>query len=442
MPLAPSCATSDSGWVTDETIVDAHMKQPAVYDDIRAIARRTVVLLCAAQILGGLSMGASLALGAILGEELSGSESLAGLPTTVLALGAAAAGLPLAAFASRRGRRPALSTGLLIAALGAAVVATAVDLGWFALMLVGMVGVGAGTAVGLQARFAATDLSSPQTRGRDLSLVVWMTMVGAVAGPALVPAGERLAGWLGLADLAGPFVLGAIGSAAAATVLWAGLRPDPLHVLGGSSAMPVRPSLGEGFAVIRRTPAARAAVGAVVSAHAVMVAVMALTPVHMHHGGASLTIVGFSISAHVAGMYVLAPVMGMLADRVGRVPIILLGQGLLVASCVLGFVFAHSQTGLVVALVILGLGWSASTVAASTLLTDSVDVAVRPPAQGVADTTMSLGGAVAGALAGVVVGAFGYPTLVLGAGVIAVVTAIYVVVDAAGARVKVVSSHE
>ncbi|UAK37359.1 MFS transporter [Gordonia bronchialis] len=426
MPLLRTPSTPDAEWVTERAVTEP---QTAPEQDRAAVARRTVVLLCAAQILGGVSMGASLALGAILGEQLSGSESLAGLPTTVLTLGAAAAGLPLAALAGRRGRRPALSLGLVIAAVGATVVALAVDLGWFGLLLVGMACVGTGTAVSLQARFAATDLSSAATRGRDLSLVVWMTMVGAVAGPALVPAGARVAGWLGLADLAGPFVLGAVGSAAAAVVLWAGLRPDPLRLAGGIPGGTRRGSLVAGFAVIRRTPSARAAVGAVVAAHAVMVAVMALTPVHMHHGGASLTVVGLSISAHVAGMYVLAPEMGVLADRVGRVPTILLGQALLLTSCVLGFLLADSQTGLVVALVILGLGWSASTVAASTLLTESVDVSLRPPAQGVADTSMSLAGAVAGALAGVIVGAFGYSTLVLGAGVIAVITAIYVVAD-------------
>ncbi|MBD0863262.1 MFS transporter [Gordonia sp. zg691] len=403
--------------------------------DRAALQRRTIFLLCLAQILGGVSLGGALALGAILGEELSGTSSLAGLPTTVLTLGAAAAGLPLAALASARGRRPALSTGLLVAATGALVVAFGVDRGWFLLMLAGMAGIGSGTAVSLQARFAATDLSSTRTRARDLSLVVWMTMVGSVVGPALVPLGAEVAGWFGMADLSGPFLLGAVGCGCAAALLVVCLRPDPLvvatgHVTGGRSKV----SLSEGFSAIRRSPSARAAMAAVVSAHAVMVGVMALTPVHMHHGGASVTFVGLSISAHIAGMYALAPVMGVLADRTGRIPVILGGQAVLLVSCVLGFVFVDSQGGLVVALILLGVGWSASTVAASTLLTDSVAINERAPAQGVSDTSMSLAGAAAGALAGVVVGAFGYPTLVLGAGVIAVITAAYVVVDGARGR--------
>ncbi|WP_439031382.1 MFS transporter [Gordonia terrae] len=403
--------------------------------DRASLQRRTVVLLCVGQILGGVSMGGALALGAILGEELSGTDSLAGVPTTVLTLGAAAAGLPLASVAAGRGRRPALTTGMLIAAAGALTVAFAVDREWFPLMLVGMAGVGSGTAVSLQARFAATDLSAPETRGRDLSLVVWMTMIGAVVGPALVPLGATVADWFSMAELSGPFLLGAVGCAAAAAVLFTGLRPDPLVVATGAQGVThTRVPLKEGLSAILRSPSARAATAAVVSAHAVMVGVMALTPVHMHHGGASVTVVGLSISAHIAGMYALAPVMGLLADRVGRTPVILAGQATLVVSCVAGFVFAGSQAGLVVALVLLGIGWSASTVAASTLLTDSVDVAHRAPAQGVSDTAMSLAGAAAGALAGVVVGAFGYSVLVLGSAVIAVVTAVYVVADGARDR--------
>ncbi|MFV3114860.1 MFS transporter [Gordonia amicalis] len=400
-----------------------------------AIQRRTVVLLCLVQVLGGVSMGGALALGAILGEELSGTESLAGLPATVLTLGAAAAGLPLAALASARGRRPALATGLIVAATGELIVAFAGDRGWFLLMLAGMIALGSGTEVSLQARFAATDLAAPETRGRDLSLVVWMTMVGAVVGPALVPLGAPVAGWVGMADMAGPFLLGAVGCLCAAAVLLVGLRPDPLvEANRGVSESTSRPSLAEGLSAIMQSPAARAALAAVVSVHAVMVGVMVLTPVHLHHGGVSVTLVGLSISAHIAGMFALSPLMGILADRAGRVPVILTGQAVLVVSCIVGFVFVDSQAGLVAALVLLGIGWSASTVAASTLLTDAVEVIRHAAAQGVSDTSMSLAGAGAGALAGVVVGAFGYATLVLGAGTIAVVTAVYVVVDGARGR--------
>src|SRR3546814_9923728 len=66
-----------------------------------------------------------------------------------------------------------------------------------------------------------------------------------------------------------------------------------------------------------------------------MVSVMAMTPVHLLHHGATLSVIGLTISLHVAGMYALSPVFGILADRAGRGVTILLGQGLLASSLLL-----------------------------------------------------------------------------------------------------------
>jgi predicted MFS family arabinose efflux permease len=52
-------------------------------------------------------------------------------------------------------------------------------------------------------------------------------------------------------------------------------------------------------------------------------------------------------------------------------------------------------------------------VAGSTLLSESIDVVVRPAAQGLNDIVMGFAGASAGAVAGVVVQLSGYPTLTL-----------------------------
>ncbi|WP_235865995.1 hypothetical protein [Serinibacter arcticus] len=98
----------------------------------------------------------------------------------------------------------------------------------FPLLLLSGALMGTGSAVNLQARFAATDLSDATSRARDLSLVVWMSTVGAVAGPNLVRFGSPISDALGLPELAALFVLSAAGMIAAMLVIWIGLRPDPL----------------------------------------------------------------------------------------------------------------------------------------------------------------------------------------------------------------------
>ena len=72
---------------------------------------------------------------------------------------------------------------------------------------------------------------------------------------------------------------------------------------------------------------------------------------------------------------------------------------------------AGAQNGGAVAagLILLGLGWSATTVAGSTLLVASLTHAQRVPVQGFFDATMSLAGALGSATSGPVMGSIAYP---------------------------------
>jgi MFS family permease len=211
-----------------------------VLDDYRATQRRSVALLSAGQVLGGLGLGAGLSLGAIIAAELSGSPAWSGMAATMTTLGAAAFAIPLARLARARGRRVALTAGALIAALGAVATITSVVVDSFPLLLVALALLGSGTAVALQSRFAATDLATPKHRARDLSLVVWATSLGAIVGPNLVGPGEWVGAALGLPPLAGSFVFTVAAQIVAAVVYLAGLRPDPLLLRQELDAAPAR----------------------------------------------------------------------------------------------------------------------------------------------------------------------------------------------------------
>jgi MFS family permease len=374
--------------------------------------RRVVQVLAGAQILGGIGMGATLSLGALLAAELSGSSSWSGMAATMSTLGAAVLAVPLARLAQRSGRRISLSTGALIAGAGAVLAITAAAVSQFPLLLLALMLLGAGSATNLQARFAATDLASEATRGRDLSLVVWFTTIGAVLGPNLFEPGEALGAFLGLPPLSGAFVFSAVAQAAAAAVYAVCLRPDPLLsalALRGTTPGPVRRR--GGLAALRGNPLARYAVLSIACSHAAMVALMSMTPVHLRDHGASLAVVGLTISLHVAGMFAFSPVFGWLADRAGRIAGILVGQALLLGALILAWTGAESAAAVTVSLILLGLGWSASVVSGSALVAESVIVPDRAAVQGVSDLSMNSAGALGGALAGPLLTALGYSGL-------------------------------
>lgn len=389
-------------------------------DTVAAAQRRTRRVLMVGQVLAGLGMGSTLSIGAILAAEISGSPAFSGMAATMSTLGAALAAIPLARLARRAGRAPALATGALTAALGAVLSMVAAGQQSFPLLLVGILLIGTGTAVNLQSRFAAVDLSSSSTRGRDLSLVVWATTVGAVSGPNLIGPGQTLGAYLGLPDLSGPFLFTVLAQCLAAVLYLVGLRPDPLRVAEAWRTEQARAQRAEeersgvaapSVTVVDDRPGIRLAMIAIALSHATMVAVMAMTPVHLTAHGASLVIVGFTISLHIAGMYALSPVFGIVADRVGRRTTVLLGQGMLAASLLMTGFGSESEGWVVAGLIFLGLGWSASTVAGSALLTESAAPDRRTIVQGRSDLVMSGSGAVGGALAGVALAILGYSGL-------------------------------
>ncbi|GAB2514706.1 MFS transporter [Microbacterium petrolearium] len=396
--------------------------------DLARIQRRTVATLAGGQILGGLAFGSTVSLGALLAADISGSEGFSGLAVASSTLGSALLAIPLARSAASRGRRIALTTGMVLALVGVLVVIVATGLRWFPLLLLGFALTGAGQTVNLQSRFAATDLAADATRGRDLSLVVWATTVGSVAGPNLLGAGEWIGQRIGMPELTGPFLFSVVAQALVVALYLVALRPDPLLLARERDA--ARPAtLAEHP---DRPRVARYAIFAVAGSHGVMAAVMSMTPVHLEHHGASLQIVGLTISLHVAGMYALSPVFGILADRLGRVPTILGGQAILVASLLLASFGQDDQALVTVALVLLGLGWSASTVAGSALLAEATAPPLRTRRQGRSDLAMSLVGSVGAIAAGGILALIGYGGLALVA--LVVVAAIVLLAPAGRAR--------
>ena len=393
---------------------------PEERDRIQSRTLRVVVL---SQVLGGAGLAAGATVGALLAEEMLGSQGLAGIPVAVVTLGSALAAYLVGRVTQSSGRRLGLGAGFAIGGLGAAGVVLAAVLGQVWLLFVALFVYGAGTASNLQARYAGTDLAAPHRRATAASVALVSTTVGAVAGPNLVePLGHLADAW-GIPPLAGPFLLASVAYLAAGATLLVLLRPDPFLLarsLTGTAADPDtthgepatargepltthdEPAASQGIPPVRTT--AWVGAGVMVMTQIVMVAIMTMTPVHMRAHDHALGAVGLVISLHIAAMYLPSLVTGALIDKVGRLPMAAAaGVTLLLAGVVAALAPGESMGWIVLALVLLGLGWNLGLISGTALVVDGTVPANRARTQGTIDVLIALAGAAGGAFSGVVV---------------------------------------
>ncbi|MEV5763636.1 MFS transporter [Micromonospora sp. NPDC052213] len=366
-----------------------------------------MTVLVIAQIIGTVGVGVAPSIGVLLAGEVTDSEAWAGLARTASTLGAALLGLPLGNLAARRGRRVALSGGWWIAAAGGALLVAAAQWSMVVPLFIGLLLIGAGSAVSLQSRFAATDLAEPRHKARSLALVVWVGTLGSVLGPNLGVPGELFGAATGLTIFASAFLIAAICLALAGLVVFVWLRPDPLLLLEQSAQTPRSAPAGKHPGRIRQVlielrtnRRARVAMIAILTAQVVMVSIMTMTPVHVAHQGGSISIIGITISLHIAGMYGLSPLVGLIADRRGHRFTISAGIVIFLASLVIGAAKPDDTAWIIVSLILLGVGWSFVNVAGSALFSTAVATQTRAASQGGVDALSNLCGATAAFAAG------------------------------------------
>ncbi|WP_030458300.1 MFS transporter [Kitasatospora sp. NRRL B-11411] len=388
-----------------------------------AVQRRILRVLVVSQVLSGAGLAAGITVGALLAQEMLGSTGLAGLPSALFTAGSAVAAIAVSRISAARGRRPGLAAGYATGAVGSAGVIAAAALDSPVLLFAALFVYGAGTATNLQARYAGADLAAPGHRARAVSTVLVATTLGGVLGPNLAAPTGDLAAALGLPRLAGPFLLAGAAYAAAALVLAARLRPDPLLL-----ARATAPDGPAATADVPADPAAAARIrnrvllGAqvMVVTQLVMVAVMTMTPVHMHDHGHGTAASGLVIALHVAAMYLPSPLTGRLVDRRG--PLLVgaaAGLTLLAAGLVAALAPADSVALLALALALLGLGWNFGLVSGTAIITDAAPLATRARTQGAVDVAIAVSGTTGGLASGAVVDLAGYPVLALGGGLLA-----------------------
>lgn len=390
----------------------------------RQIHRRTLTIVVISQAFGGAGLAAGISVGALIAQDMLGTEAWSGLPTALFTLGAALAAFLVGRITQQAGRRIGLAVGFTAGGLGAIGVVIATQAASPILLFVSLFIYGAGTATNLQARYAGTDLAEPHRKGTAVSIAMVATTIGAVAGPNLIEPLGGMATGLGLPPLTGPFLLAAAAYLVAGIVLFALLRPDPfllarqLETPAESSADPVT-SVETAPGLVRLV-----VVGAVVMvvAQIVMVAIMTMTPIHMRAHDHSMGAVGLVIGLHVGAMWLPSLVTGLLVDKIGaRLTAMSAGVVLLVSGVVAALAPSDNLTALIIALVLLGVGWNLGLVSGTTMVVKGTRPETRAATQGGIDVWVNIFGAGAGAVFGLLLSAAGFGFLAISGGILAMI---------------------
>ncbi|QAT48132.1 MFS transporter [Bacillus subtilis] len=388
----------------------------------KSLYKRTLFVVSISQIFGGAGLAAGVTVGALIAQQMLGTDAFAGLPSALFTLGSAGSALIVGRLSQRYGRRTGLSAGFMIGGLGAIGVIMAAIINSIFLLFISLLIYGAGTATNLQARYAGTDLANHKQRATAVSITMVFTTFGAVAGPSLVNVMGDFALSIGVPSLAGPFILAAAAYMLAGVVLFIMLRPDPLVIARTIEAANEEPGDKGHLAAAEHTENKKGIiVGATVMVltQIVMVAIMTMTPVHMRHHGHDLGAVGLVIGFHIGAMYLPSLVTGVLVDRLGRTAMaISSGTTLLLAGVIAAFAPGDSMVLLVIALSLLGLGWNFGLISGTALIVDSTDTATQAKTQGTVDVLIALSGAAGGALSGMIVAGSSYLALSLIGGIL------------------------
>ncbi|MDQ3059168.1 MAG: MFS transporter [Pseudomonadota bacterium] len=358
---------------------------------------RNVALLALSQAAVMTTISLVLSSSALVGVQLS-SPGLATVPLAIQYLATMLVLYPVARLMERHGRRSVFGAGALAGALGLAVAAVGIRLGSFILFAGAGFLIGIFNAVGQYYRFAAADAVPAERKSMAISLTLSGGLLAAVAGP-------MLARWTRDA-FEPPFYasfLALIGVALLGALFTAGLQLPPM-VPSDHQENP-RP-----LAQIAANPKFMLAVLGGVVGYSIMNLLMTATPLAMMSCHLSFSQTATVIQWHVVAMFAPSFFTGSLIQRIGTLPVMLLGCFLnlgSIAISLMGTELHHFE----LALILLGIGWNFLYVGATSLLTETYRKEEKTRIQAFNDTLVFLGVTVVTMLSGTLVNTLGWQTV-------------------------------
>lgn len=381
-------------------------------EDLADEVRRNTRALLAFQAITSLSIQIVVALGPLVMFSLTGSPVLAGLVSAITWGGRLAIVYQSGILMDRFGRRNVLIAGVAPMTLGSILMVYAVLTGDVVLLIGGLAVFGIGVGIAQQNRIAITDMYPPESRGFAIGKLYTASVIGSFVAPVISWAGEVLGANVQLRPAAMTWIMMTFLIASMVPVLRS-MRVDPKEIALRLHLKPQTVSLpnGAGTAEVRvpKLPLIAAYVTSAAS-QGNMVMLMGLASLYLHDLGYSQTLVSIAVSVHVIGMYGLSTVFGRLADRAGRPVTIMIGQVIAgLGALLIPLTTNHALVD--VGMFLIGLGWSATTVASTALISDIVPPSIRGRYFGLNDLFLGASAVSMPIVGGLVVASLGFPYL-------------------------------
>jgi len=374
----------------------------AAVDELTS-ARRSVLIIAAAQALIGAAAPVAISLGGLTGHYLLGADkTLATLPVTGFNIGVAAGALPAAMLMRAVGRRNGFISGAMVTAIGGAISTLAVFWASFWLFAFGLAVIGIGGSFVQQYRFAAADASPKHFKPQAISWVLFGGVFAAIIGPQAVIQTRNL---FAPVEFAGAFVSVIVLGVVGALVLM-GLRMR----ISASEEAETAAQTERPLRVIIAQPRFIVAFLCAVTSYALMSFLMTGAPLAMVGCGFSPDEATLGISWHVMAMFAPSFFTGKLIVRFGKETVVAAGLVILIA-CSLVALSGIQLWQFWLALVLLGIGWNFGFIGATAMLTDTYQSSEKNKVQGIHDFVLFSTVALASLMSGATLNAWGWNML-------------------------------
>lgn len=297
----------------------------------------------------------SVTMAAVIGAQLAPSPEWSTLPYGMQFLSLMLATYPASKFMSVYGRRAGFHLGSLALAVSGITGFYALQTGSFYGVMVSHAALGGYIAFANFNRFAATDGLSAALKAKAISLVVAGGVVAAFIGPWVATSLRSVGDFSDFALCYGFFVLLAVISATVNQ-----MTPIAEMKHSANSAIPAR--LRNSFDWDLAPPIIVAAMGYGLMNLLMIQASLQMAAMHTH-----FQVIGVAVQWHVFAMFAPSFITGYLIARMGVNRMVLLGLVLLATSAMINFLYL-SQVSILMALVVLGVGWNFTYVAGGAML--------------------------------------------------------------------------